>query len=153
MIAGRIANRLDLGGINCVVDAACASSLSALRMAISELTDFRCDIMLTGGVDTDNSPFMYMCFSKTPAFSKQQNVRPFDAESDGMLVGEGIGMMVLKRLEDAKQDGDRIYAVIKGIGTSSDGKYKSIYAPVPQDRLKLCVEHIKRLGLCHRVSA
>lgn len=72
VIAGRIANRFDFGGINCVVDAACASSLSALRMALSELTEHRCDMMLTGGVDTDNSPFMYMCFSKTPAFSKQQ---------------------------------------------------------------------------------
>jgi acyl transferase domain-containing protein len=129
VIAGRIANRLDFGGINCVVDAACASSLSALRMALSELTEHRCDMMLTGGVDTDNSPFMYMCFSKTPAFSKQQITRPFDVESDGMLLGEGIGMMVLKRLEDAEKDSDRIYAVIKGIGTSSDGKYKSIYAP------------------------
>lgn len=129
VIAGRIANRLNLGGINCVVDAACASSLSALRMAVSELTEYRSDMMITGGVDTDNSIFMYMCFSKTPAFSKKQQIRPFDAESDGMLIGEGIGMMVLKRLEDAQKDGDRIYAAIKGIGTSSDGKYKSIYAP------------------------
>ncbi|AFY47236.1 polyketide-type polyunsaturated fatty acid synthase PfaA [Nostoc sp. PCC 7524] len=129
VVAGRIANRLDLGGINCVVDAACAASLSALRMALSELTDYRSDMMITGGVDTDNSIFMYMCFSKTPAFSKRQKISPFDGESDGMLIGEGIGMMVLKRLEDAEKDGDRIYAVIKGIGTSSDGKHKSIYAP------------------------
>jgi polyketide-type polyunsaturated fatty acid synthase PfaA len=129
VIAGRIANRLDLGGINCVADAACASSLAALQMALSELTEYRSDMMITGGVDTDNSTFMYMSFSKTPAFSKQQQVKPFDAESDGMMIGEGIGMLVLKRLEDAKQDKDRIYAVIKGIGTSSDGKFKSIYAP------------------------
>ena len=72
---------------------------------------------------------MYMCFSKTPAFSRNDRPRPFDANSDGMMVGEGIGMVVLKRLEDAERDGDRIYAVIKGIGTSSDGRYKSIYAP------------------------
>jgi polyketide-type polyunsaturated fatty acid synthase PfaA len=129
VIAGRIANRLDLGGMNCVVDAACASSLSAVRMALSELTEHRSDMMITGGVDTDNSIFMYMSFSKTPAFSKRQKIAPFDADSDGMLIGEGIGMMVLKRLEDAKRDGDRIYSTIKGIGTSSDGKYKSIYAP------------------------
>lgn len=129
VIAGRIANRLDLGGINCVVDAACASSLAALQMAASELASYRSDMMITGGVDTDNSIFMYMCFSKTPAFSKQQQIRPFDRQSDGMLIGEGIGMIVLKRLEDAKRDGDRIYATIRGIGTSSDGKHKSIYAP------------------------
>jgi len=129
VIAGRIANRFDLGGVNCVTDAACASSLSALQMALSELTEHRCDMMLTGGVDTDNSPFMYMCFSKTPAFSRQESSRPFDAEADGMLVGEGLGLLVLKRLADAERDGDRVYAVIRGIGSSSDGRYKSIYAP------------------------
>lgn len=129
VIAGRVANRLDLGGINCVVDAACASSLAALQMAISELESHRSDMIIAGGVDTDNSIFMYMCFSKTPAFSKQQQIRPFDQQSDGMLVGEGIGMIVLKRLEDAQRDHDRVYATIQGIGTSSDGKFKSIYAP------------------------
>ena len=131
VIAGRIANRLDLGGINCVVDAACASSLAAVKMAISQLVEHRCDMLIAGGVDTDNSIFMYLCFSKTPAFSRGQNVRPFDADSDGMMIGEGIGMLLLKRLEDAERDHDRIYAIIKGIGTSSDGKYKSIYAPRP----------------------
>ena len=129
VISGRIANRLDLGGMNCVVDAACASSLGALRMAVSELVEHRADMMITGGVDTDNSIFAYMCFSKTPAVSPGEKVRPFDADADGMLLGEGVGMLVLKRLEDAQRDGDRIYAVIKGVGSSSDGKYKSIYAP------------------------
>jgi acyl transferase domain-containing protein/acyl carrier protein len=129
VISGRIANRLDLGGMNCVVDAACASSLGALRMAISELVEHRADMMITGGVDTDNSIFAYMCFSKTPAVSPGEKVRPFDTDADGMLLGEGVGMLVLKRLEDAQRDGDRIYAVIKGMGSSSDGKYKSIYAP------------------------
>ena len=129
VIAGRIANRLDLGGMNCVVDAACASSLAALRLSLAELNDRQADVMITGGVDADNSIFMYMCFSKTPAFSRSNQVRPFDAQSDGMMVGEGIGMLVLKRLDDAERDGDRIYAVIRGVGTSSDGRFKSIYAP------------------------
>ncbi|WP_293064412.1 MULTISPECIES: type I polyketide synthase [unclassified Moorena] len=136
VIAGRIANRLDLGGTNCVVDAACASSLGALKMAMSELSEHRADMMLTGGVDTDNSLFAYICFSKTPAISPSQTIKPFDAESDGMMLGEGIGMLVLKRLEDAKRDNDTIYAVIKGIGTSSDGRYKSIYAPRPEGQAK-----------------
>ncbi len=129
VIAGRITNRLNLGGTNCVVDAACASSLAAMKMAISELIERRCDMMITGGVDTDNSIFMYMCFSKTPAFSRGDKPRPFDKAADGMMVGEGLGMLVLKRLEDAERDGDRIYAVIRGIGTSSDGRHKSIYNP------------------------
>ena len=131
VIAGRIANRLDLGGMNSVVDAACASSLAAVKMAISELIEGRADMMISGGVDADNSPFTYLCFSKTPAFSPSQKIRPFDQDSDGMLIGEGLGMVVLKRLEDAERDGDRIYAVLRGIGSSSDGKFKSIYAPRP----------------------
>ena len=136
LVAGRIANRLDFGGINCTVDAACASSLAAFKMAISELVERRCDIMLTGGVDTDNSAFTYLCFSKTPALSRTQQSRPFDAKSDGIMLGEGLGMVVLKRLEDAERDGDRIYAVIKGVGTSSDGRYKSIYAPRVEGQVK-----------------
>jgi len=129
VISGRIANRLNLGGTNCTVDAACASSLSAMKMAISDLVEYRSDMMIAGGVDADNSPLMYMCFSKTPAFTKGENPRPFDEDSGGVMIGEGLGMVVLKRLEDAERDGDRIYAVVKGIGTSSDGKFKSIYAP------------------------
>jgi polyketide-type polyunsaturated fatty acid synthase PfaA len=129
VVAGRIANRLDLGGTNCTVDAACASSLAAFKMAVSELLEHRSNLMLTGGVDTDNSIFTYLCFSKTPALSPKQQSRPFDSDSDGILLGEGIGMVVLKRLADAERDGDKVYAVIKGIGTSSDGRFKSIYAP------------------------
>ena len=131
VVSGRIANRFDLGGTNCVVDAACASSLAAIHMAASELIEGRAEMMITGGVDLDNSIGAYMCFSKTPAFSKSQNPSPFDKDSDGMMVGEGIGMVMLKRLADARRDNDRIYAVIKGIGTSSDGRFKSIYAPRP----------------------
>ncbi|WP_445636366.1 Polyketide synthase [Nostoc sp. DSM 114161] len=136
VVAGRIANRLNFGGLNCVVDAACASSFGALKMAISELVEYRSDMMLTGGVDTDNTIMAYISFSKTPAVSPSDNVKPFDAKSDGMMLGEGICMIVLKRLEDAERDGDKIYAVIKGIGTSSDGRYKSIYAPRKEGQVK-----------------
>ncbi len=136
VVAGRIANRLDFGGTNCTVDAACASSLAAFKMAVSELIEHRCNLMVTGGVDTDNSIFTYLCFSKTPALSLKQESRPFDANADGILLGEGIGMVVLKRLADAERDGDRIYAVVKGIGTSSDGRFKSIYAPRLEGQVK-----------------
>ncbi len=131
VIAGRIANRFNLGGTNFVTDAACGSSLAAIRSALSELTSYKADMMITGGVDTDNSIGTYLCFSKTPAFSKGENVRTFDAEAGGMMVGEGLGMLVFKRLEDAERDGDRIYAVVRGAGSSSDGRFKSIYAPRP----------------------
>ncbi len=146
VIAGRIANRLDFGGTNCAIDAACASSLSAFKMAVSELSERRADLMLTGGIDIDNSIVTYLCFSKTPALSKRQESRPFDVESDGMIVGEGVGMLVLKRLADAERDGDRIYAVIKGIGSSSDGRYKSIYAPSPAGQARALVRAYEEAG-------
>ncbi|MEW5734776.1 MAG: SDR family NAD(P)-dependent oxidoreductase [Thermodesulfobacteriota bacterium] len=136
VIAGRVANRLNLGGLNCVLDAACGGALAAVRMAVSELCDRRSDIMITGGVDTDNSPFMYLCFSKTPALTPADSCSPFDENSKGIIISEGIGMLVLKRLEDAERDGDRIYAVIRGMGASSDGKFKSIYAPRPEGQAK-----------------
>ncbi|PKV97607.1 polyketide-type polyunsaturated fatty acid synthase PfaA [Amycolatopsis echigonensis] len=129
VIAGRIANRLDLGGMNCTVDAACASSLSAVHLAIGELVSGRSDLMITGGCDTENSVFGYLCFSKVGALSKSGQIRPLDDTADGTLVGEGIGMLALKRLADAERDGDRVYAVIRGMGSSSDGRFKSIYAP------------------------
>ncbi|MBU1433257.1 acyltransferase domain-containing protein, partial [Myxococcota bacterium] len=129
VIAGRIANRLDLGGTNCVTDAACASALSAVAMAAGELRMGSSDLVIVGGADTMTDIFMYMCFSKTPALSKSGDCRPFDQGADGTLLGEGIGMVALKRLADAERDGDPIYAVIKGIGASSDGRAKSVYAP------------------------
>ena len=103
--------------------------LGAVHLAALELAAGRADAVLTGGVDTFNDIFMYMCFSKTPALSASGDAKSFDASADGTALGEGLGMMVMKRLEDAVKDGDRIYAVLKGVGSSSDGKGKSIYAP------------------------
>ncbi|GAD85557.1 type I polyketide synthase [Nocardia asteroides] len=130
VVAGRVANRLGLGGMNCTVDAACAASLAAIRTAIAELQDGRADMMITGGVDTENSIFIYLCFSKVGALSPTGRISPFSAEADGTLLGEGITMLALRRLSDARRDGNRIYAVIRGLGSSSDGRAKSIYAPV-----------------------
>ncbi|MEM9692267.1 MAG: beta-ketoacyl synthase N-terminal-like domain-containing protein [Myxococcota bacterium] len=130
VIAGRIANRLNLGGTNCVTDAACASSFSAIGMAIQELRLGDSDLVLAGGADTMNDIFMYMCFSKTPALSPTGDCRPFSADADGTLLGEGLGMFALKRLADAERDEDPIYAVLRGLGASSDGRAKSVYAPV-----------------------
>ncbi|MFQ5805599.1 MAG: SDR family NAD(P)-dependent oxidoreductase [Phycisphaerae bacterium] len=129
VVAGRIANRLDLRGTNCVVDAACASSLSAVHLAALELSSGRTDLVLSGGVDTLNDIFMFMCFSKAQALSPTGDARPFSKDADGTVIGEGVGMLVLKRLGDAERDNDRVYAVLRGIGTSSDGRSQSIYAP------------------------
>jgi acyl transferase domain-containing protein len=136
VVAGRIANRLDLGGSNCVTDAACASSFSAISMGINELRLFQSDLVIAGGADTMNDIFMYVCFSKTPALSPTGDCRPFSDKADGTLLGEGIGMVALKRLADAEANGDRIYAVLKGLGSSSDGRSKSVYAPVAEGQAR-----------------
>jgi acyl transferase domain-containing protein len=132
VVAGRIANRLNLGGTNCVTDAACASSFSAVAMGVNELLLGDSDMVITGGADTLNDIFMHMCFSKTPALSPTGECAPFSDKADGTLLGEGIGMVALKRLADAERDGDPIYAVLRGVGTSSDGRSKSVYAPLPE---------------------
>ncbi len=129
VVAGRITNRLDLGGTNAVVDAACAGSLAAVSMAIDDLALGRSDLVLTGGVDALNDIFMFMCFAQTGALSVSGDCRPFSDRADGTMLGEGIGILALRRLDDAERDGDAIYAVIRGLGSSSDGKAKSIYAP------------------------
>ncbi len=136
VVAGRISNRLDLRGTNCVVDAACASSLSAIHLAMLELQSGKSDMVVTGGVDTLNDIFMHMCFSKTQALSASGNARPFSKDADGTVLGEGIGILVLKNLDLAEKDGNRIYAVIKGLGSSSDGKSQSIYSPRAKGQAK-----------------
>ena len=136
VVAGRIASRFDLHGTNCVVDAACASSLAAVHQAAMELQSGRADIVVTGGIDTFTDVFMYACFSKTPALSKRGEARPFAADADGTILGEGIGLVVLKRLADAQRDGDRIHAVLRGLGTSSDGRGQAIYAPGREGQLR-----------------
>jgi len=127
--AGRCCNVFNLDGMNCVVDAACASSLIALKVGIDELLHGDCKTMIVGATCTDNSLGMYMAFSKTPVFSTDQKVKAYDQSTKGMLIGEGSVMMVIKRLADAEMDGDSIYAVIRGVASSSDGKAPGIYVP------------------------
>ncbi|MEK7233025.1 MAG: SDR family NAD(P)-dependent oxidoreductase [Elusimicrobiota bacterium] len=147
VIAGRVANRFNLGGTNCVVDAACGSSLSAMHLAALELQTGRAKMVVTGGVDTFNDIFMYTCFTKTPALSPSGHAKPFDSKADGTTLGEGVGMIVLKRLDDAKQDGDSIHAILRGLGTSSDGRGKSIYAPSAGGQMRAIEEAYRLSGL------
>lgn len=133
--AGRVANRFNLGGPNYALDAACASSLAALYNCIRELETGASDVAIAMGADTVQTPYSYMAFSKTHALSKQGRCRPFDAQADGIVLSEGISAVILKRLADAERDGDRIYAVIRGMGCSSDGKEKGLTAPNARGQL------------------
>lgn len=128
VIAGRIANRLDIKGPNYIVDAACASSLVAVDAAIKELQGGRCDLVLAGGVHASTPPQINMIFCQLQALS-HGGIKPFSQAADGTLLGEGLGILALKRLPDAERDGDRIYAVLKGVGASSDGKALGLLAP------------------------
>ncbi|MDR2275340.1 MAG: SDR family NAD(P)-dependent oxidoreductase [Sphingobacterium sp.] len=129
VIAGRITNRLDLGGRNFTVDAACASSLAAIDLACQELILGKSDMVLAGGADLHNGINDYLMFSSTHALSRKGRCATFDSEADGIALGEGVAILVLKRYEDAVRDGDRIYSVIKGVGGSSDGKALGLTAP------------------------
>ena len=146
VVAGRIANRLDLGGTNCVTDAACASSFSAISMGVNELYLGDSDLVIAGGVDTMNDIFMYMCFSKTPALSKTEDIRPFSDRADGTMLGEGLGMVALRRLDDAERDGNNVYCVINGVGSSSDGRSKSVYAPVSSGQARALDDAYAKAG-------
>ena len=129
MMTGRIANRLNLRGPNYVLDAACASSLLAVAAAADELRSGRSDMMLAGGVNATLPADVTTSFTQLGALSARGRVRPFEAGSDGTLLGEGLGVVVLKRLEDAMADGDRVYAVLRGVGHSSDGRGAGLLAP------------------------
>ncbi|MFI6273738.1 SDR family oxidoreductase [Streptomyces sp. NPDC050988] len=132
VISGRIANRLDLGGANYTVDAACASSLAAVDVACKELVGGTSDVVLCGGADLHNGINDYVLFSSVHALSPTGRSRAFDSSADGIALGEGIACVVLKRLADAERDGDRIYGVIKGVGSSSDGRSLGLTAPRPE---------------------
>ncbi|MDP6943177.1 MAG: beta-ketoacyl synthase N-terminal-like domain-containing protein, partial [Myxococcota bacterium] len=129
-ISGRLAATFDLGGPNWVVDAACASSLAALDVAMHHLRRGTIDHALVGGTDACMGVESYVKFSKIGALSADGS-RPFDTEANGFVMGEGAGMMVLMRRAEAEADGRKIYAIIKGIGASSDGRGKGITAPNP----------------------
>jgi acyl transferase domain-containing protein/phosphopantetheinyl transferase (holo-ACP synthase) len=129
LTASRIANRLDFNGPAYTVDGACASSLIAIDHAVEALRAKRCDVVLAGGVHLSHDVAFWSVFCQLGALSRRQKIKPFDEAADGLVIGEGLGVVVLKRTEDAVRDGDRIYAVIRGVGVSSDGREASIMTP------------------------
>lgn len=120
MPAGLLAQALGLGGGTRTLDAACASSLYSLKLACDELHAERCDAMLAGGVSRPDSLYTQMGFAQLRALATSGRCTPFDAAASGLIVGEGAGVVVLKRVSDAIRDGDEIHALIRGIGLSND---------------------------------
>ena len=129
-IAGRIANLFNFRGPNYVVDAACASALAAISAAAEGLVEGEYDAVVSGGIDRNMGASSFAKFCKIGALSAT-GTRPYADGADGFVMGEGAAVFVLKRLADAERAGNRVYAVIRGLGGSSDGKGKGITAPNP----------------------
>ncbi len=125
----------DLGGPSFSLDAACSSALVAVHEGVVHLRARQCNVALAGGVYLNLTPDNLVGFARIGAISKQGLCRPFDAGADGFVMGEGVGMVVLKRLEDALAAGDRIYAVIKGTGCNNDGHGDGPMTPRPEGQV------------------
>ncbi|HLW64858.1 MAG TPA: beta-ketoacyl synthase N-terminal-like domain-containing protein, partial [Gemmataceae bacterium] len=143
--AGLLGKSLGLGGSTYTLDAACASSLFALKLAADELRAGRTDAMLAGGAARPDCLYTQMGFSQLRALSPSGCCSPFDAGADGLLVGEGCGIVVLKRLDDALRDGDRIYALLAGEGISNDVE-GNILAPASEGQLRAMRGAYRRAG-------
>jgi len=129
-IAGRIANVFNFHGPNYVCDAACASAMAAISSAVEGLVANDFDLAVTGGIDRNMGASTFVKFCKIGALSAT-GTRPYADGADGFVMGEGAAIFLLKRLADAERDQDKIYAVLRGMGGSSDGKGKGITAPNP----------------------
>ena len=145
-MAGRIANLYNFHGPNFVCDAACASAMAAMSAAVKGLIENDFDAVVTGGVDRNMGAPTFVKFCKIGALSAT-GTRPYAEGADGFVMGEGTALFLMKRLADAERDQDKIYAVLRGLGGSSDGKGKGITAPNPIGQ-KFCVERAwKNAGL------
>ncbi|MGD0960312.1 MAG: SDR family NAD(P)-dependent oxidoreductase [Methylomonas sp.] len=143
-IAGRICNYLDLHGGGYIVDGACSSSLLSIATAADYLNHNKLDLVLAGGVDVSLDTFELVGFAKATALSKDE-MRVYDKRGNGFIPGEGCGMAILKRLEDARRDGDRVYAVLRGWGLSTDGR-GGITAPSVKGQARALIRAYQSAG-------
>lgn len=143
--AGMLAKALGLGGGSFTLDAACASSLYAIKLAADELLAGRTDAMLAGGVNGSDSHYTQMGFAQLRALSVSGRCSPFDAKADGLMVGEGAALFVLKRLADALKQGDTILATIAGVGLSND-MHGNLLAPAKEGQLRAMRRAYQKAG-------
>ncbi|MFD9305408.1 aminotransferase class I/II-fold pyridoxal phosphate-dependent enzyme [Streptomyces sp. NPDC060048] len=136
MAAGTVSRHFDLGGPSFAVDAACSGSLVALDQAIAQVRSGSCRIALVGGVYLNLTPDSLVGFSRLRALSAAGVCRPFDEGADGFVLGEGAGVVVIRPLADALAEGDRVYAVIKGIGSANDGASPGPLVPTSEGQLR-----------------
>ena len=146
MIPGRIAHELNLKGPAFSVDTACSSSLVAVHLACESLKRQECDWALAGGVNLNLTPSVFQYMGAAGVISPSAKCIPFSRDSDGILLGEGAGMVVLRRLEDAMRDQDAVWAVIRGSGMNNDGRSLGLMAPSWKGQLALLQNTYARAG-------
>lgn len=130
-----VAQALALGSTHLTIDAACSSALYTVKLASHYLQSGKADLMLAGAISCADPFQNFTAFSCLKACAEDGYSRPFDALSSGLLTSEGTGILVLKRLSDAVRDGDKIYATIRGVGLSNDGKGRHFVSPNPKGQL------------------
>ena len=145
--AGRISYRLGLHGPAVTVDTACSSSLVAIHQACQALQLGECDLALAGGANVLLSPATMITFSQSRMLAPDGKCKTFDAAADGYVRGEGCGVVVIKRLEDAVRDGDRIRAVIRGSAVNQDGASGGLTVPNGVAQQRVITEALERAGL------
>lgn len=145
--AGRISYRLGLHGPAVTVDTACSSSLVAIHQACQALLLDECDLALAGGANVLLSPATMITFSQSRMLAADGKCKTFDASADGYVRGEGCGVIVIKRLQDALRDGDRIRAVIRGSAVNQDGASGGLTVPNGVAQQRVITEALDRAGL------
>lgn len=147
ILAARISYFLNLTGPSVAIDTACSSSLVAIHQACQSINSAESDMAIAGGITLMTTPDIQIQTSKMGILSPEGKCKTFDSDADGTVMSEGVGVVVLKSLQRALQDGDHIYGVIKGSGINQDGKTNGITAPNAQSQTQLELEVYKRAGI------
>lgn len=147
LLSNRIAHALDLWGPSMTVDTACSSSLVTTHLAVRAVAGGECDVALAGGVNAMFQPETFITMCKGRFLAADGRCKSFDAAADGYGRGEGVGVVVLKNLEQAQRDGDRIYAVIRGSGVNQDGRTIALPVPNPVSQQRLAEQVLEEAGV------
>ncbi|MGB3466989.1 MAG: SDR family NAD(P)-dependent oxidoreductase, partial [Cyclobacteriaceae bacterium] len=147
MLVNRISYLLDIHGPSEPVDTACSSSLVAIHKAVDHLRKGQCDVVMAGGVSLDLKPYLFLTLTQAGMLSEDGRCKTFDDSANGYARGEGVGVIVLKTLSKAKEDGDRIYGLVRGTAENHGGKANTLTSPNPNAQKNLLIEAYENAGV------